>query len=60
MFISDPRDTLEVVHSRGRDLRRERAAEGFRRGARRGASLAALLRRAADRLDPTPVAHRPA
>jgi hypothetical protein len=58
MFISDPRDTLEVVHSRGRDLRRERAAEGFRRGARRGASLAA--RRAADRLDPTPVAHRPA
>jgi hypothetical protein len=60
MFISDPRDTLEVVHSRGRALRRERAAEEFRRSTRRGASLAALLRRAADRLDPTPVVHRPA
>ena len=60
MFISDPRDTLEVVHGRGRALHRERAAEGFRRSARRGASLAALLRRAADRLDPTPVVHRPA
>ena len=60
MFISDPRDALEVVHCRGRVLRQERAAEGFRRGVRRGASLAALLRRAADRLDPTPVAHRPA
>ena len=60
MFISDPRDELAVVHSRARTLHEERAAEGFRRATRRGAFLAELLRRAADHLDPTPVAHRPA
>jgi hypothetical protein len=60
MFISDPRDALAVAHGRGRVLRQERAAEAFRRTARRSAPLAALLRRAADRLDPTPVVHRPA
>jgi hypothetical protein len=60
MFANDPRDALALLHSRGRSLRQERAAEAFRRTERRGSSLAALLRRAADRLDPTPVAHRPA
>jgi hypothetical protein len=60
MFISDPHDELIVAHDRGRRLHEERAAEGFRRASRRGRSLAALLRRAADRLDPTPVVHRPA
>jgi len=60
MFANDPRDALALLHSRGHSLRQERAAEAFRRTERRGASLAALLRRAADRLDPTPVAHRPA
>lgn len=60
MFISDPHDELIVAHDHGRRLHEERAAEGFRRAPRRGRSLAALFRRAADRLDPTPVAHRPA
>jgi hypothetical protein len=60
MFANDPRDALALLESRGRSLRQERAAEAFRRTERRGASLAALLRRAADRLDPTPVVHRPA
>jgi hypothetical protein len=60
MFANDPRDALALLQNRGRSLRQERAAEAFRRTERRGASLAALLRRAADRLDPTPVAHRPA
>jgi hypothetical protein len=60
MFANDPRDALALLHGRGRSLRQERAAEAFRRPERRGASLAALLRRAADRLDPTPVVHRPA
>jgi hypothetical protein len=60
MLISDPHHELIVAHDRGRRLREERAAEWFRRAARRGGSLAALLRRVADHLDPTPVAHRPA
>lgn len=60
MFTSDPTDALAVAHSRGRRLRDERAAERFRRASRRGSTLAALLRRAADHLEPTPVAHRPA
>jgi hypothetical protein len=60
MFANDPRDALALLQRRGRSLRQERAAEAFRRTERRGATLAALLRRAADHLDPTPVAHRPA
>lgn len=59
MFTSDARDALLVAHERPRRLREETAAERLRRasGARR--ALAASLRRAANHLDPAPLAPRP-
>ena len=60
MFTSNPFDALAVAHQRGHELRAEAAAERLlgTPGTRR--ALAASLRRAADRLDPAPLARRPA
>ncbi|HEV8249286.1 MAG TPA: hypothetical protein VGQ15_04890 [Gaiellaceae bacterium] len=60
LLIPDPRDHLAVAHERGRRLRSEAAAERMSAplGPRR--ALAASLRRAADRLDPAPLAWREA
>ena len=60
MFTSDPAAALIVAHQHARHLRDETAAGRLHRvpGARR--ALAASLRRAANRLDPTPLAPRPA
>jgi len=60
MFTSDPRDALVLAHERGRRLRAQAAADRLRdtRGTRR--ALAASLRRAADRLEPAPLARRAA
>jgi hypothetical protein len=60
MFTSDPRDALVFAHEHARRLRAETAADRLRRpsGARR--VIAASLRRAATRLDPAPLAARPA
>ena len=52
-------DSLAVAHQHGHELRAEAAAERLR-GARRRRALAASLRRAADRLDPSPLAPKPA
>jgi hypothetical protein len=52
MFTSDPRDALVFAHERARRLCA--GASGTRR------ALAASLRRAANRLDPAPLAPRPA
>jgi hypothetical protein len=60
MFISDPRDALVLAHEHTRHLYEETAAERLRLAVRKHDTLAALLRRAADRLDPAPLAHRPA
>jgi hypothetical protein len=60
MFTSDPVSALVVAHARGRELRAEAAAERLcgTSGARR--AIAVSLRRAADVLDPTALARRPA
>jgi hypothetical protein len=57
-LIPDPRDQLAVAHERGDDLRAEAAALRLRgpQGPRR--AVAESLRRAADRLDPGPLAWR--
>ena len=57
MFIAHPFDVLVVAHERGRQLRAEAAAQR-RRGSsgRTRRTLALSLRRAADRLDPAPLA----
>jgi hypothetical protein len=60
MFTSDPRDALMVAHEHARHLREERAAERLRNAAGTRRAVAASLRRAANRLDPTPLAARPA
>lgn len=60
MFTSDPYDVLVIAHDRARQLRAERAAERLRPASRTLRPVAALLRRVADRLDPLPLAHRPA
>jgi len=53
-------DPLDVAHERGRRLRAEAAAERLRGTSRTRHVLAASLRRAADRLDPAPLARRTA
>lgn len=60
MFPSDPLDLLVLAHERARGLRDEAAAARLRStpGTRR--ALAASLRRLANRLDPAPLAPRPA
>jgi hypothetical protein len=60
MFTSDPRDALLIAHERPRRLRAETAAERLRRASGPRHALAAILRRAADRLDPAALAPRPA
>jgi len=56
MFTSDPLDALVVAHERGRQLRAEAAAERLRGTSATRRALAVSLRRAADRLDPAPLA----
>jgi hypothetical protein len=59
MFTSNAGEALLVAHQRPQSLREESAAARLRpRPTRR--ALAASLRRAADRLDPAPLAPRPA
>lgn len=60
MIGTDPRDALVVAYERGRRLRAEAAAERLRGTSGTRRSLAGSLRRAADRLDPAPLARRPA
>jgi hypothetical protein len=60
MLTSDPLHELVRAHERTRHLREEASAEHLRRrpGTRR--AVAESLRRAANRLDPAPLAHSPA
>lgn len=60
MLPYDPRDALVLAHERARHLREETAAERLRRASGTRRALAASLRRAANRLDPAPLAPRPA
>jgi hypothetical protein len=60
MLISHPRDALVLAHERVCYLRVETAADHLRRASGTRRALAAALRRAATRLDPAPLAHRPA
>ena len=60
MLNDHPDDALDVADERGRRLREEAAAERVRRDAGTRRTLAASLRRLADRLDPVPFAPRPA
>ena len=60
MFVTHPRDTLVFVHERTRQLREAAAGDRLRRGSGTRHVLAAALRRAATRLDPAPLAVRPA
>ena len=59
MFPSDAHDVLLLAHERARQLREEAAADRLRGASVTRRALAASLRRAADRLDPTPLRHRP-
>ena len=52
-------DSLAVAQQHGRELQAEAAAEHFRSAPQRRRLLAAWLRRAADRLDATPLAPEP-
>jgi hypothetical protein len=60
MLAFDPLHTLALAQEHGRHLRAEAAAERLRPAAETRRSLAAVLRRAADLLDPAPLAPRPA
>ena len=60
MFTSDPYDILVIAHDHARVLRAEQAAERLRPASRALRPVAVLLRWVADRLDPAPLAHRPA
>ena len=55
MLMTNPDDALVVANERGRRLREEAAAERVRRDAGTRRTLAASLRRLADRLDPDPL-----
>jgi hypothetical protein len=56
VFLIHPRDALTRFHVRERGLRDEAAAEHLRAASSTRSTLAASLRRVADRLDPTPFA----
>jgi hypothetical protein len=59
MLFRDSRAALVLAKERARRLREETAIDQVGRSARMHRSAAAsLLRQAADRLDPTPLAHR--
>ena len=59
MFTGDPLGALVAAHDRGRVLRAEAAAERLREPSSMRRAVAETLRRAADRLEPAPLAHRP-
>jgi hypothetical protein len=57
MIITDPQDTLLMAQVRANRLHGEAAAERFSAStAKRRRAVAELLRRAANRLDPAPLA----
>jgi hypothetical protein len=56
MFTADPQDALLLAHERRDRLHAEAAAERFRAHSPKRRALAAVLRRAANRLDPAPLA----
>ena len=56
MLIMHPLDALAVAHERGRELHAEATAERLRGTSRTRRALAVSLRRAADLVDPTPLA----
>ena len=61
MLTNNPNAALALAHERALDLRAKPAVARVQRGAgARRAVAASLLRRAADRLDPTPLVHRTA
>ena len=60
MFTNNPHDALVLAHERACHLRAEPAVDRLQRGPGTRRALAASLRRAANRLDPTPLVSRPA
>lgn len=60
MLITHPFDALAIAGDHGRRLHEEAAAERVRRAVGTRRALATSLRRLADRLDPAPLAPRPA
>jgi hypothetical protein len=60
MLTNDPLEALAAAHARGRELRAEAATERLRVTSATRRTLAASLRRLADRLDPAPLARAPA
>jgi len=60
MLTNHPLDTLAVVHQRGRQLRADAASEAVRASSKTRHVLAVALRRAADHLEPAPIARRAA
>jgi hypothetical protein len=60
MFTTNAGEALLLAHDRPQRLREESAARRLRRAPATYRALAASLRRAADRLDPAPLAPRPA
>jgi hypothetical protein len=60
MLIYDPRDALVLAHERARHLREETVADHLRSASGTRRAVVAVLRRAATRLDPAPLARRAA
>ncbi len=60
MLTTDPRDALALAHHRTRSLRDEAVAEHLRQRPWTRRTVAASLRHLAERIDPMPLAHRPA
>ena len=60
MFASNPRDALAFAHEHARRLRDEATVERLSRRPWLRRGFAASLRSAANRIDPAPLAHRPA
>ncbi len=56
MLSADPRDGLVFAHERARRLREETATDRLRPASGTRRAVAASLRRAANRLDPAPLA----
>ena len=60
MFTPHPLDALVLAHERGRRLRAEAEAERLGGASAMRSTVAAALRRAADRLDPGTLVRQPA
>lgn len=60
MFSANSLDVLAVAHARGHELRADAASERLRGASWLRRALAAVLRLAADELDPAPLARTPA